>query len=127
MFAFMKVTRVTYFILLIITIILGLLSRKVSWLPLATGDALYAVMTYWGFRFLLFRRPYYYSLSCALLFCFGLEFLQLVQHPILVELRSHPILRLIFGQGFLWTDLIAYSLGAVIACLIDKKFIYKNS
>lgn len=119
----MNTNRITNFALILLTIILGLLSRKVDFLPLALGDTLYAVMVYWGFRFILTNKPQYYSFVLSILFCFGIELLQLVNHPILIEWRNHAILRLIFGQGFLWSDLIAYFFGAILAFLIDRKIV----
>lgn len=119
----MQKNRLKYFILIIGTIVLGLLSRKMSWLPLATGDALYAVMIYWGFRFLFIKKSLYYSFVMAFVFCFSIEFLQLIQTPFLINARNHSILKLILGQGFLWTDLIAYGLGGSVAYLFDEKFI----
>lgn len=119
----MKRHKIIYLILFLFTIILGLLSRKVDFIPLATGDALYAVMIYWGFRLLLTNRPYYYSFMLSILFCFSIECLQLVDHPFLIAIRNHNLLRLIFGQGFLWTDLLAYLFGAALAFLTDIKII----
>lgn len=120
--------RAIYILFIIITIGLGLLSRKIIWLPLATGDALYAVMVYWGFRFLFIHRTKSIALLLSIVCCFVIEFLQLLQHPVLIEIRTHPFLRLIFGQGFLWTDLLAYSSGATLVYLVDKKiFSLKNN
>ncbi|MBD1428862.1 ribosomal maturation YjgA family protein [Sphingobacterium litopenaei] len=122
----MQKRRHLYFILIIITIALGLFSRKIDSLPLATGDALYAVMVYLGFRFVFIRKPLYYALLLSIVFCFIIEFLQLVQSPLLIEARNHSLLRLVLGQGFLWSDLIAYSIGAFVCYLLDKKFIFSK-
>jgi hypothetical protein len=116
--------RVIYFILIIITIALGLLSRQVDFLPLASGDALYAIMVYWGFRFIKSNKPPHYALLLSITFCFVIEFLQLLQLPFLIEARNQTILKLVLGQGFLWTDLIAYIIGGSTAYLFDKKFLF---
>ncbi|WP_149913632.1 ribosomal maturation YjgA family protein [Sphingobacterium cavernae] len=118
--------RLIYFILIIITIALGLFSRKIEFLPLATGDALYAIMVYWGFRFLFTKRPLHYALLLSIAFCFSIEFLQLVRIPFLIEARNHSLLRLVLGQGFLWSDLIAYGSGAFACYLLDKKFLFSK-
>lgn len=118
--------RLIYFILIIITISLGLFSRKIEFLPLATGDVLYAIMVYWGVRFLFTKRPLHYALFLSIAFCFSIEFLQLVQIPFLIKARNHPLLRLVLGQGFLWSDLIAYSIGAFACYLLDKKFLFSK-
>ncbi|MGJ1348951.1 DUF2809 domain-containing protein [Sphingobacterium sp. UBA7253] len=98
---------------------MGLLSRKISAIPTITGDVLYAVMIYWLSRFLFTRKSLLFSFTATLIFCFAIEFLQLVQHPLLIWIRNNPLLRLVFGQGFLWSDLVAYCLGTVGAACID--------
>ena len=102
-----------------LTIFMGLLSRKISAIPTITGDVLYAVMIYWLSRFLFTRKSLLFSFTTTLIFCFAIEFLQLVQHPLLIWIRNNPLLRLVFGQGFLWSDLVAYCLGTVGAACID--------
>jgi len=114
-----------YIILFISTIILGLVSRKMTFIPPLTGDALYAMMTYWLFRILLTNNALKISLYYALIFCFCIEFLQLIQLPLFIWIRAHPFLRLIFGQGFLWSDLLAYIFGATAAYLLDIKVVRK--
>jgi len=114
--------RVYYLVLMCATIVFGLLSRKITGIPLSVGDGLYAVMIYWLCRFIFFQRSLNFCFVSSLVFCFAIEFLQLVQHPLLISLRSHPLLRLLFGQGFLWSDLIAYIAGSAIAFLLDRSF-----
>lgn len=75
----MKSNRLNYFISIILILILGILSRKISGIPLFIGDMLYAVLIYFGFRFLFIDSTKSTSLLFSLLFCFGIEFLQLVQ------------------------------------------------
>lgn len=112
-----------YLIAFSVTIALGLLSRKINYIPPIAGDILYASMAYWMCRGILIRKPLTYALYGSILFCFGIEFLQLVQWSPLIWVRQHQLLRLVFGQGFLWTDLLAYCIGASIAYLIDRSYI----
>ncbi len=72
-------------------------------------------------RFFLVNSSKRKALLFAIGICFGIEFLQLVDNPVLNGIRNHKYLRLVFGQGFLWTDLIAYCVGASIAWLIDTR------
>lgn len=115
-----KNKRITYLGLVFITIILGLVSRRINFVPAITGDVLYAIMVYWIFRSLFFTRPFLFSFILALVFCFSIECMQLIQTTYFIQIRSNPILRLIFGQGFLWSDLFGYVAGASIAYLLDK-------
>lgn len=110
-----------YLLAFFVTIALGLLSRKISFIPLIMGDLLYAVMAYWLGRIMMLKKNPTYALCGAIIFCFCIEFLQLVQVEPLIAARQHPFLRLIFGQGFLWSDLIAYCVGATVAYGIDLR------
>ncbi|WP_333809124.1 ribosomal maturation YjgA family protein [Flavobacterium sp.] len=119
----MKSNRLNYFIIILLVMILGILSRKVTIIPLFIGDVLYAVLTYFGFRFLIIKSEKSTSLLFSLLFCFGIEFLQLVQIEWLIAIRKTTLGHYILGQGFLWLDLLCYVIGTLLAFLIDWKFI----
>jgi len=116
-------SRLLYIIAFVLTIFLGLLSRKINGIPLILGDILYATMTYWMFRIIFLNKSPRLIFLLAITFCFTIEFLQLIQIEPLIWARNHPILRLVLGQGFLWTDLIAYLIGVTLAYLIDKKYL----
>lgn len=115
----MKKVQLNYFLSLVVVLILGILSRKISGIPLFIGDMLYAILIYFGCRFLFTNYNKSTSLLFALLFCFGIEFFQLVQMDWLITIRKTTLGRYILGQGFLWTDLLCYLIGAVIAYYID--------
>ena len=119
----MKNERLNYFISILLILILGILSRKISGIPLFIGDVLYAVLIYFGFRFLIVKSDKSTSLLFSLLFCFGIEFLQLVQIDWLITIRRTTLGHYILGQGFLWLDLLCYVIGTLLAFLIDWKFV----
>ncbi|MNT68925.1 hypothetical protein D3C72_2071920 [compost metagenome] len=91
------------------------------------GDALYAVMIYLGGRVLFYLKPLPAALFVALCWCYAVEFLQLVQQPWLNHIRHTLPGRLILGQGFLWSDLVAYTAGIIVAYLIDRFLLNKLS
>ena len=119
----MKKLKIKYLISVISFITLGILSRKITGIPLFIGDMLYAVLIYFGFRFLIIKSKKSTSLLLSLLFCFGIEILQLVQLDWLIAIRKTTLGYYILGQGFLWSDLICYVIGTLLASLIDWKFI----
>lgn len=119
----MKNNRLNYFLLIVLILILGILSRKISGIPLFIGDVLYAVLIYFGFRFLIMDSKKSTSLLLSLLFCFGIEILQLVQIDWLLAIRKTTLGHYILGEGFLWLDLLCYTMGTFMAFLIDKKLI----
>lgn len=103
--------------------ILGILSRKFSEIPLYIGDVLYAVLIYFGLRFLFIHLKTYKTFLLCLLFCFGIEVLQLVQIDWLIAIRKTTLGHYILGEGFLWLDLLCYLIGTLVAFLIDWKYI----
>lgn len=119
----MKKLKIKYLISVISFIILGILSRKITGIPLFIGDMLYAVLIYFGFRFLIIKSKKSTSLLLSLLFCFGIEILQLVQIDWLIAIRKTTLGHYILGQGFLWLDLFCYVIGSLVAFLIDWKYL----
>ena len=119
----MKSNRLNYFITILLVLILGILSRKITGIPLFIGDVLYAVLIYFGFRFLIMDSKKSTSLLLSLLFCFDIEILQLVQIDWLLAIRKTTLGHYILGEGFLWLDLLCYIIGTFMAFLIDKKLI----
>ncbi|MNS93306.1 hypothetical protein D3C72_1274700 [compost metagenome] len=115
-----------YLLAALCTIILGLSLRKVSLVPLWIGDSLYAVMVYFGARALFYRKPVSAAAIIALCWCYAVEFLQLVQQPWLSHIRQTLPGRLILGQGFLWSDLFAYTAGIIVVYLIDQFILNKK-
>lgn len=113
--------RLNYFILILLVLILGILSRKISGIPLFFGDVLYAVLIYFGFRFLIVDSKKSVSLLLGLLFCFGIEILQLIQVDWLIAIGKTTLGHYVFGEGFLWLDLICYTIGTSLAYFIDFK------
>lgn len=126
-----RTKRVGYFVAVLLTILLGLVSRRFgSHLPLVvaenTGDVLWAMMVYFGFRLLLVKNGLLYSFWLSLVFSFGIELSQLYQAEWITTLRSTTFGALILGQGFLMVDLVRYTVGVLIAVCLDRG-ILRNS
>ena len=108
---------------LVLTIALGLLSRRFP-LPgiLAeyTGDALYTCAGFAGLAF-LFAAARTRSLAIAAFsLSAAVECSQLLSWPWLDDLRSTLFGRLLLGSGFKWADWIAYMCGAIAAAAVDS-------
>jgi len=121
----LKNTRLSYFILIIFIIILGIVSRKIDGIPTFFGDTLYAVMVYFGMRMLFINNNSKMTSVLALVFCFYIEFLQLYRAEWLLAIRRTTLGHYVLGQGFLWSDLVFYTLGIVIVFLIDFNLVKK--
>ena len=115
----LKNSRIRYFILILIVIALGITSRKMDGVPTFFGDTLYAVMIYFGMRMFFINLNLKKTAILALLFCFCIEFLQLYDAEWMLEIRRSTLGHYALGQGFLWSDLGYYTLGIIMAFLID--------
>lgn len=123
----MKVRR---FLLLFLIIALGLLSRKVSLLPQETGDALWAMTVFCLMRIVMPKAGLLKVSLMALAISFAVEFSQLIRWQWLVDLRSTTVGHLALGQGFLWKDLVAYTIGIVLiytASSLSEKYNRNNN
>ena len=111
--------RIVYFSLIIFTIIIGLLSRHFTFIPLFIGDVLWATMVYFIVRFLFIKATARQVIIGALLFCYGIEFSQLYKAPWIDNLRHTLFGRLVLGDTFLWGDLLSYAVGVGIGILVE--------
>ncbi|MHC0445547.1 ribosomal maturation YjgA family protein [Flavobacterium sp. 3-218] len=116
----MKKSRIYYLLVFLFIIALGILSRKISFIPLWIGDFLYAVMIYFLIRIIFPLKSFFFLAAISLFICYCIEFLQLYQGEWMIELRKTLFGRYVLGQGFLWSDILAYTFGIAIAFLIDE-------
>ncbi|TWH57705.1 uncharacterized protein DUF2809 [Desulfitobacterium sp. LBE] len=121
-----KRNRWTYLILVGVTIMLGLSSRQFSGdLPgainLYLGDALWALMVFFIFCFIFRSKGTGWLAAVALLFAFGIEISQLYHAPWIDAIRQIRLGGLVLGYGFLWRDLVAYTIGAAVGAVIDRQ------
>ncbi|PWB25550.1 DUF2809 domain-containing protein [Flavobacterium sp. HTF] len=116
----MKKSRICYSLLFLFVICLGILSRKTSIVPLYFGDLLYAVMMYLLVRIIFITKNALQITVISLLICYSIEFLQLYQAEWIISLRKTLFGRYVLGQGFLYSDLVAYTFGVAITFIIEK-------
>jgi hypothetical protein len=90
------------------------------------GDAIWAGMIYWGFRMIQSKSICMKSVIYAIIFCFGIEFLQLYHATWIESLRHTKLGGLILGFEFLWSDLLSYIIGISITYIIDNQLIIKT-
>ncbi len=116
--------RATYIRVLLLTIAMGLGSRRFgAMLPTLVakyaGDVLWATMVFW---LLAIAWPGAARLrlgAAALTVAWAVECSQLYRAPWLDALRATAIGALVLGQGFLWSDLLCYGVGVALAVLVD--------
>jgi Protein of unknown function (DUF2809) len=116
-------TRLKSLLIAILLIPFGLATRHYGneWMKLYAGDVLWAAMIYWGFRFLLVHKPKK-TAFCALAFCFLIECSQLYHATWIDQIRHTLFGGLVLGFGFLWSDLVCYSVGVLGSYWVDNRF-----
>ncbi len=105
---------------IVVLIPLGLYSRRISWLPEETGDALWAMMVFCFWRIILVKSKLRTVAIVSLAHSFIVEFSQLLRWQWLVSFRNTFVGHMMLGQGFLWTDLVAYVIGITIIYWVFK-------
>jgi hypothetical protein len=108
-----------------IVIAAGLASRQfASQLPPFVaeyaGDTLWGLMVYFLADVVLPGSPVIGRARCALTFAFAVEFTQLYSAPWIDAVRATTPGRLVLGVGFLWTDLICYTVGVATGVLLSR-------
>ena len=108
--------------------LLGLLSRKIEGLPeiisLYSEDILWALMVFLLFAFLFNKKSTIFIISWAIIFSYSIEISQLYHAPWIDSIRNTTLGGLILGFGFLWSDLVCYTIGIIIGIIdimINKK------
>ncbi len=112
-------SRITWFIIICITIVLGLASRHFSIIPLFVGDILWATMVYFMVRFLFINKPVSFIAIVSLLFSYAIEFSQLYKAPWIDTIRPTLFGRLVLGATFNWGDMVCYAAGVGIGVLVE--------
>lgn len=122
----MRRTRRAVAVLLAAVIAAGLLSRRYP-LPGVfaehTGDALYATAAFGLFAWFAPAAPGRQLALLAFAFAAAIELSQLLTWPWLQQLRATRIGALLLGQGFVFADLPAYALGALLGLGLDHIFL----
>ncbi|WP_002147373.1 ribosomal maturation YjgA family protein [Bacillus cereus] len=119
-----KRNRLLYAMFTIVVIILGLSLRKFAFalpdlLNDYLGDALWALMIFTGFGFLFSKIETKKLAFISLIFCYGIEISQLYHAPWIDNIRATAIGGLVLGYGFLWSDVVAYTIGVGVGMLCE--------
>jgi hypothetical protein len=123
--------RVFYFFILVIVIFLGLGSRHFSkqlpdWNDLYVGDALWAMMVFLIIGLIFNNKPTWWVALIALIFSYSIEVSQLYHAPWIDCIRATWLGAHVLGFGFLWSDLVCYSVG-IFLCYSTEKVFYSSS
>ena len=116
--------RVHTFAAVAVTIATGLVSRHFfagnpAWLAKYPGDALWALMAFFGWGFFVPLAATLRVAALALVTCFGVEVLKLYQAPWIVAVRHSTLGYLVLGHAFSWENFVAYTVGVVAGVAIE--------
>ena len=119
-----KRSRTHSLLLLIGTVTLGLASRRFPavlppFVVAYAGDVLWASMVFWVLTLLQPNGEGRHLAAIAFAIAVAVEFSQRYHAPWIEALRASPVGALALGQGFLWSDIVCYLLGAMLAAAID--------
>lgn len=83
------------------------------------GDALWALMVYFIFGFIFNKKSVLVIALLSIGFSFGIEISQLYHAAWIDAIRATPIGGLVLGFGFLWSDLLCYTVGVSVGVGIE--------
>ncbi len=115
-------SRIRLVAIAIVTVIVGLLSRRYPIAGNYPGDALWATLVFTLWVFLMPKKSLRLHLALAAVTSFCVEFGQLYQAPWINSLRQTLPGKLVLGSGFDPYDLLAYLIGCLFGLLLVNKF-----
>ena len=113
-----------YIPIILLLVALGLPSRIIpdyfpNWYVVYTGDFLWAMIFFFLYC-LVFNLNTFQAFWITLATTYFIEFTQLFQPDWLVWLRSFKLIGLVIGYGFIWSDIVAYTLGISLGAFVDR-------
>jgi len=125
-----KKNRIIYLLLVAITIVSGLASRQYAnnfpqWVQSYLGDTLWALMVFLLVGYLFHTKSTRWVAIAALAFSYFIEISQLYHAPWIDTLRANWLGGLVLGFGFLWSDLVCYTVGVGFGVVIERIFMKK--
>lgn len=117
-------TRITFFLCAVAVTFVGLASRRYQavlpeFVGEYTGDTLWALMLSLLVSTLVAGRTVMSRATISLGLAFLVEISQLYHAPWIDSIRNTTLGGLILGFGFLWTDLVCYTVGIIIGAVAE--------
>ena len=116
--------RFVYLLSATVVVIAGLASRRYrgqlpAFLAEYAGDTLWALMVFLLVSTLLAGRPVLARAAISIALAVLVEISQLYHAPWIDAIRQTTLGGLVLGFGFLWTDLVCYSIGVMIGVIAE--------
>ena len=125
-----KRNRTYYLLFTVITILSGLASRHYpgvlpTWVESYLGDSLWALMVFLMAGFIFHTKSTRWVALVGLIFSYCIEVSQLYHAPWIDAVRANRLGGLVLGFGFLWSDLVCYTVGIGFGVMMEKIFLKK--
>jgi hypothetical protein len=113
--------RLIYLALIILTAIVGLVSRELSpsVVPLFIGDILWGLAVFLLMRFIFIDKTLRLTLALSLIYAYAIEFSQLYKAPWIDSLRQTFFGKVMLGETFYIGDLASYTIGIGLGVLVE--------
>lgn len=120
--------RFIYIFAAVVVVFAGLASRRYrgqlpAFLAEYAGDTLWALMLFLLVSTLLPGRPILARSTISLALAFLVEISQLYHAPWIDSIRQATLGGLVLGLGFLWTDLVCYSVGVGFGVVAESAIV----
>lgn len=117
--------RVRYAALLLLTVALGLATRRFpsafpAFIAIYAGDALWAATAFWLLAIIFARAATPLVTAAAAGVALAVELSQLYHAPWIDAIRAARFGGQVLGHSFLWSDLLCYAAGISLAALLDR-------
>lgn len=117
--------RRVFALLVVVAIALGLASRRYGgalpgFVAEYAGDTLWATMVFFLLAFAFPAKRTAALASATLVIAFVVELSQLYHAPWIDVVRSTRFGALALGSGFLWSDLVCYTVGVGLGVLVER-------
>ena len=124
--------RLLYFACVLVTIALGLASRRYkallpAFLAAYAGDTIWGLMVFFAVSYLTPQLTSAARAGLAFTFACAVEASQLYHAPWIDSIRQTTIGGLVLGFTFVWSDLACYGVGIVFGFLLDTLVLRRNS
>ena len=87
-----------------------------------SGDTLWALMLFLLVSFVLVDRSVGHRWLLSMLLALAIETSQLYHAPWIDNIRQTTLGGLVLGFGFLWTDIVCYSVGITVGAIVESVF-----
>jgi hypothetical protein len=113
--------RLIYLSLIIVTVIVGLVSRELSSavVPLFVGDILWGLAVFLLMRFIFIKQSLSFTITISIIYSYATEFSQLYNAPWIDNMRQTFFGKVMLGETFFVGDIASYTIGIGLGVLVE--------